>query len=431
MKKLLLIPLVTLLSYVGFASFVYASNMPTQTNQRKKEIVLDRGNQYSDSLESAIQAIREKVASQSIDSENIGSKVVSGNSLRHITATNQSSKKTNDELYIEDVYVVSKIEGDKLASSKPKYPTIDDKTNLYLVLKAKEKGKTIYFSEISDFVLDSKKIHNSKISKWDTKKHGDLSVGWFKVEPAQRCLDNTNNGWHWEKVKYKETPFKKDAWVIEADVDPTFLVPQKGKGTMRFKAKISYNSKMVSSPGAESYGKTGIKENVPRISVRGNTGIPIVDWGYSFMNQPYIWGSESPTGKDENHQSERYIGADCADLVVAAARKAGHKIKYGGSHNLSPNDARRDTEFISREPVLYTDGVYRKNGKPVKINQENVKIGDIVLYNRHVGILTKDLSPVGILSSKDLVLHTLFKEPMEEPISQAYSPKFSIVRFNK
>tara|TARA_Y100000294_G_scaffold76363_1_gene71985 strand:- start:214 stop:816 length:603 start_codon:yes stop_codon:yes gene_type:complete len=200
---------------------------------------------------------------------------------------------------------------------------------------------------------------------------------------------------------------------------------------MRYKVVVNCGNGTLSTQGAESYGKTGINANVHRVSVRGNTGIPIVDWAYSFMNQPYIWGSATPTGKDMDHQSDRYIGADCADLVVAAARKAGHNISYGGSHNLSPLDMRRDTVFISREPELSSEGIYQKNGKEVVIDKDNVRIGDVVLYNRHVGILTKDLPPIGILSSNDLIIHTLFKEPMEEPISQAYSGPFSIVRFNK
>ena len=337
----------------------------------------------------------------------------------------------HQEINLSNAYIVSNKNNETIATTLPKYPTVDDTVNLNLVLEANQNGKKQYFSELSDIIVDGKKIQTDKISKWDSAKYGKLSINWFKVEPTQKNISNTDPVWHWEKVNYVETLFQKNAWTIKADVNPTYLTPQNNKGTMRFKAQVKYGNKSISTPGAESYGKIGIKDNVHRISVKGNTGNPIIDWAYSFMNQPYIWGSATPTGKSKDHQSEKYIGADCADLVVAAARKAGHNIEYGGSHNISPLNKRRDTEFISREPGLYTDGAYRKGKELVVIGPGNVKVGDIVLYNRHVGILSKDLPPKGILSENDLIIHTLFKEPIEEPISQAYSPPFSIVRFNK
>ncbi len=166
--------------------------------------------------------------------------------------------------------------------------------------------------------------------------------------------------------------------------------------------------------------------------MRGTTGVDIVDWAYSFMNLPYIWGSETPTGRQEDHQSERYIGADCADYVVAAARRAGHPLKYGGSHNFSPNDSRKYTKYISRLPELHLDGYYYENDKKVKIGEGGVRPGDIVLFTRrHVGILARDFPPRGYLTSQDTILHAFFKEPAEEPISTAYHSDFSIVRLVK
>ncbi len=337
----------------------------------------------------------------------------------------------NSSIKVTNVYILSKVGDNGIASSKPKYPTIGDKVNLYAIIKAKEDEKTVYFSELQEVTVQGNKISKEKIKKWDKTTYGNIAINWSKVEPTQRILSNTFPVWHWAKVKYSETPIRSTGWSIRADLNPTYLTPQKGLGTMRFKIDVKYGRHKLSTPGKKSYGKTGIKDDVHRISMRGNTGIPIIDWGYSFMNQPYIWGSASPTRKDKDHQSEKHIGADCADLVVAAARKAGHKISYGGSHNISPNDVRKDTIFISRRPKSHTDGIYRKNKKQIKIGKDNVRLGDIVLWKGHVGILSKDRPPVGYLSSNDLVLHTLFKEPAEEPISEIYKPKFSIVRFNK
>jgi hypothetical protein len=60
------------------------------------------------------------------------------------------------------------------------------------------------------------------------------------------------------------------------------------------------------------------------------------------------------------------------------------------------------------------DGVYRDSaGKPVPFTQA----GDLVLFPRHVGALAKDKGTLGVLDDQDIVLHTLFDSPKEQPIA--------------
>ena len=95
------------------------------------------------------------------------------------------------------------------------------------------------------------------------------------------------------------------------------------------------------------------------------------------------------------------------------------------------DDPRKYTEFVVKNPRIGADGIYSENGQKVRIGEGSVRIGDLLLYNRHLGILTKDLPPVGYLSANDLMFHTFFKEPMEEPIGTAYPGNFSIVRLKR
>jgi hypothetical protein len=51
-------------------------------------------------------------------------------------------------------------------------------------------------------------------------------------------------------------------------------------------------------------------------------GDGFLGWLTSFYNVPYLFGS---AGKGARAQAERYVGADCADVLVAALRRAGRR----------------------------------------------------------------------------------------------------------
>ena len=62
------------------------------------------------------------------------------------------------------------------------------------------------------------------------------------------------------------------------------------------------------------------------------------------------------------------------------------------------------------------DGIYRaKDGKMLPFT----KIGDLVLFPRHVGVLAKDRGQAGVLDDQDLMMHTLFDTPKEQPIADS------------
>ena len=55
-------------------------------------------------------------------------------------------------------------------------------------------------------------------------------------------------------------------------------------------------------------------------------GDDFLGWLTSFYNVPYLFGS---AGKGARNQAEQYVGADCADILVAALRRAGwSKMEY-------------------------------------------------------------------------------------------------------
>lgn len=140
------------------------------------------------------------------------------------------------------------------------------------------------------------------------------------------------------------------------------------------------------------------------------------------FGQPYIWASAGRTRR--THQSERLEGSDCADLMVYGARRKGYNIEYtwtGGMHEY--------TRVLSRgEPR--EDGVYvDRKGKPLRFP----RVGDMLLFDRHIGALVEDRGVKGVLDTEDVMMHTFFASPREQPVGEtAYADApIKVIRWNR
>jgi hypothetical protein len=124
--------------------------------------------------------------------------------------------------------------------------------------------------------------------------------------------------------------------------------------------------------------------------------------------QPYIWASAGTS--DAAHQSEHLEGSDCADFVVYGARRMGKTISYTWTGGL-PAVTRLLAAGTHGE-----DGIYRDDhGRPLPFTRP----GDLVLFPRHVGVLSVDRGTKGVLDDQDLMMHTLFDSPKEQPIADS------------
>jgi hypothetical protein len=91
-------------------------------------------------------------------------------------------------------------------------------------------------------------------------------------------------------------------------------------GTMRLAATLEVDGVARSTAGEETAPSGQISDEVFRYSIRRDD--TFLGWLTSFFNVPYLFGS---AGKGVRAQAERYIGADCADVLVAALRRSGHR----------------------------------------------------------------------------------------------------------
>jgi cell wall-associated NlpC family hydrolase len=352
-----------------------------------------------------------------------------------------------DSLTFDRVHLVSKVlrpdrvnnqveEG--LATDEPKYPRKDEEAAILgFVLKAHDlQGRGVLIGPWG--VAKASGVIFQVIRLLPPGEREKLKVTWFKIEPTRgkdgKGFSNeqwtvkdgqAQKVWAWDTLRYQESVWDSaNSWTKIASVCPVQLDPH-DFGTMRFKVEVSYRGQRVSSGGAENVEKDGeIKAH--RVSVRGNTGNDLLDWAYSLFNLPYIWGSASITRTSEGHQAEKYIGADCADFVVCAARRAGYEVPYKGSQYLKPY-----TLPIARPDTVNLKGAYLVRDRTVLVDDSDPKAvhrGDLVLWSNHVAMFAAD-NGNGILDRDDEVVQILFHEPARLPIQEAFASSFAVVRF--
>lgn len=381
---------------------------------------------------------------------------------------------------LEKVFIASQVNESIVVDTLAKNIVKDDKCFLYLVIKAKEGNRTIYFSEAQKIKIGGLEI----IPKKPGEYVGSLEIAWYKIEPEMYHLDGhghdpANPEFLWyanagapdgrtdrqplsvDKINYRENPIavENNKWAISADAHPmdSEYDIHEGLGTMRYCVAIDYKDanearKRLKSPSMERYANNGISNEVWRITVQQDTSYLGYLTGY--FNVPGVFGSYPA-------QVDNYTGVDCADLVVGGWNKYKKKsIPYtnvtGLRYSLVANGLMKlilADHYYDFKGIIYANYA-RGLGRPVeqkaiKINQANVHQGDIVLFNYnsektdrswdHVGVLFADSSetgePNGILDGYDLILHCGPAEPRinqfayEGFVSPDEVTRFAIVRW--
>jgi len=333
-----------------------------------------------------------------------------------------NSKTFSKDLEINKIYLTSGVNGG-VCSNNSKNIKLEDIVKLNLVVESKNNGKKMYFSKLNNLEINGAKIDSSDIKPWNSEAY---SIKWFKIEAEKDSYNNWEKGrFEWDTPIYKETLINAGHnWTIFADAHPTdeFQNINKGLGTMRYKVEFLYNDLKFSTKGKESTNYQGITKDVHRISFRKDDSF--VGWLTSFFNLPYIYGSV-------NSQADNYVGVDCADLIVGAYRKKGHKISYTYAAGLSNIFSKIVDE---KDISLYGEDFYNKEGL-LKYGKD-VNEGDLILFGKwHVGTLVEDKSNSKgpfkgksdrILNTYDLMIHTLFASPCKSSIGN-YGP-FSILK---
>jgi len=323
------------------------------------------------------------------------------------------------------VYVVVQGPQDKIASGGIHRFKLGDQVKLFAVVEGKLGKQRVVISAAEQLEINGKKIPPGRIRR--PADFPKIMLRWYKVEPTGNSYDNTVGGFHWETIEYREHAMTAwdTKWQIAANAHPKGTYPDThaGAGTMAFKVAIKVGFSNLASAGKESLNRGGLDKHVPRIAFRRDDSY--IGRLTELFNTPYIWGSAGVPPK--LHQAERLIGSDCADFIVYGARRLGKEIPYRGSWHI-PEVAK----VIYEAEKIDAKGRYlTKAKKTIPISDSGVQIGDLLLFHGHVGALAEDRKPVGILDINDIMIHTYWAPPDEQPISEtAYAEaKVRILRW--
>ena len=310
---------------------------------------------------------------------------------------------------ITAAHIVSRIGTDGVADDAPKRALSRDGVTLFAVLEVRDAaGRARFFSDAGSEVRLAGKTRAAR----PLAEAPPATLFWFRVEPAIESMSNTGTGsFHYERIRYAETGMVAalGAGRVRADVSPT-LTPDRGHGvgTMRYKLVAVTDDGAVATPGTEARrGKAsgGLADSVHRVSLRRDDTY----LGYlgELFGQPYIWASAGPSRA--LHQSERLEGADCADFVVYGQRRMGKDLEYTWTGDL-PRVTRRLAAGRAGKDGVYVDA----DGHPVPFT----RTGDILLFPRHVGVLSRDRGRRGVLDHEDTMLHAYFATPREQALGE-------------
>jgi len=261
---------------------------------------------------------------------------------------------------IDEVIIVSGI--DSTPDDKSKLVKYDEDIWLYAAVKSGENWYLGYpESSLPEKIKIKGKIHsieNDSLKRWEEKLWGSLKIKWYKIMPKPapsyapgeyKWYSNVITEGEYEGkwrgfdiIEYEQYPLKEEGWSFK---------PEREIGTVRFRAEVVFNGKIISSPGrpdpthpsgisAEDYEK-GIKDTVHRISRLSNHPNPLIRYIEALKGVPWCWGTEyrdSPKNTPSQHQSDfsNPVAIECSDLVISALRAMGNeKLDYTSAEDLS------------------------------------------------------------------------------------------------
>jgi hypothetical protein len=212
--------------------------------------------------------------------------------------------------------------------------------------------------------------------------------------------------------------------------------PVPGLGTVRYKVEVELAGARLATPGAEATDTFGVLASVHRVSIR--RADDFLGYLSSYLLVPEVFGS---AGDGRNHQTERFTGADCADVMVGAIRRMGRPLPYTNVAGLPAyaTTVARSTELDEHgAPERPIAGV--REGDLIRIDYGGALRGHTPRTFDHVAALWEDRSdpagperggPDGKLDGFDLVIHMGHPRLVIEPLAQQAPATIDVLRWRK
>lgn len=209
-----------------------------------------------------------------------------------------------------------------------------------------------------------------------------------------------------------------------------------GLGTVRYKVEVELDGARLATPGLEAIDTFGILPKVHRVSIR--RGDDFLGHLAAYLLVPEVFGS---AGGGRNHQTERFTGADCADVMVGAMRRMGRALEYTNVAGLTAYArviaglTELDEHGAPARPVT---GV--REGDLIRIDYGGALRGHTPRTFDHVAALWEDRSdpagphqggPDGQLDGFDLVIHMGHPRLVIEPLTKQAPSTIDVLRWRK
>jgi hypothetical protein len=183
------------------------------------------------------------------------------------------------------------------------------------------------------------------------------------------------------RPRWIETTLASSGTTLPLEQLRDFFDAQTGCGAVRIKARASFGAVMR---------ETGVAE------IRRSTGSGFRMALLEQFGLPYLFGSGQLRGGGETGAETRW-GADCANFLVYALRRQGHRVSWS-----DPKQLRKYLEVIA-------DDVPLRSG--IAINADDIEDGVFIHLDTHVAALMEDRPPLGVLDAHDVVAHQLEGTP--------------------
>jgi hypothetical protein len=291
-----------------------------------------------------------------------------------------------------------------------------------------------------------------------TEPLGEARVQWSTVEPHGFRTTRAQNGAtsdYYSNVSTEQNTFGRwlgfdridyfervvAAWgarpriAAEVSSGEDGAQPLPGLGTVRYKVEVELAGQTVASPGAAAADTFGVVPGVHRVSIRRGDDFLGQLTGYLLV--PEVFGS---AGGGRNHQTERFTGADCADVLVGAIRRMGRTdLDYTNVEGLTAyarviaGPAELDDHGAPDRPLA---GV--REGDLIRIDYGGALRHHTPRGWDHVAALWQDRSdpdgpfhggPDGQLDGFDLVIHMGHPRLVIEPLARQAPATVDVLRW--
>lgn len=196
----------------------------------------------------------------------------------------------------------------------------------------------------------------------------------------------------------------------------------RGAGSLWLAAEVTLpTGEVLRTPDGTDLDRFGLSADVLRVSFR--TGDDFLGWMSTYFDVPYVFGSTA-------RQSNRYVGIDCADVLVGALRSdTGREHRYTSVRGIGAlADEVSDVYFLDR-----AGRVNDAEGRPARLAWgSDIRPGDLLAIDYagdpnnmlprawdHIGTLVSDAEGegAGFLDGADILRHMGRRGLTDQPLT--------------